>query len=71
MVFSMKIKFFKSPGDFRKWLEKHHASTRELLVGYYKKSSGRPSMTEKREFIQQEPKWKHHRRSGILSGSTI
>ena len=41
----MKIKFFKSPGDFRKWLEKHHASTQELLVGYYKKSSGRPSMT--------------------------
>src|SRR5438552_396885 len=42
---SMKIKFFKSPGDFRKWLEKHHASTQELLVGYYKKSSGRSSMT--------------------------
>ena len=41
----MKIKFFKSPGDFRKWLDKHHASTQELLVGYYKKSSGRPSMT--------------------------
>src|SRR5207247_3524511 len=42
---SMKINFFKTPGDFRKWLEKHHASARELLVGYYKKSSGRPSMT--------------------------
>jgi len=41
----MKIKFFKSPGDFRKWLQKYHASTQELLVGYYKKSSGRPSMT--------------------------
>jgi uncharacterized protein YdeI (YjbR/CyaY-like superfamily) len=41
----MRITFFKSPGDFRKWLEKHHASTQELLVGYYKKSSGRPSIT--------------------------
>jgi len=41
----VKIKFFKSPGEFRKWLEKHHASAPELLVGYYKKSSGRPSMT--------------------------
>jgi uncharacterized protein YdeI (YjbR/CyaY-like superfamily) len=41
----MKIQFFKSPGDFRKWLEKHHAGTPELWVGYYKKSSGRPSIT--------------------------
>jgi uncharacterized protein YdeI (YjbR/CyaY-like superfamily) len=41
----MKIQFFKSPGDFRKWLEKHHAATGELWVGYYKKTSGRPSIT--------------------------
>jgi uncharacterized protein YdeI (YjbR/CyaY-like superfamily) len=41
----MKITFFKSPGDFRKWLQKYHASTRELWVGYYKKSSGHPSIT--------------------------
>ena len=41
----MKIEFFKSPGDFRKWLEKHHATTQELWVGYYKKSSGQPSIT--------------------------
>jgi len=41
----MKPRFFKTPGDFRKWLEKHHASASELLVGYYKKSSGRPSIT--------------------------
>ncbi len=41
----MPIKFFKSPGDFRKWLEKNHASTQELWVGYYKKGSGHPSIT--------------------------
>ena len=41
----MKIKFFKSPADFRRWLEKHHGSAKELLVGYYKKGSGQPSIT--------------------------
>ncbi|MEK6304116.1 MAG: YdeI/OmpD-associated family protein [Acidobacteriota bacterium] len=41
----MKIQLFKSPADFRKWLEKHHATTQELLVGFYKKSSGKPSIT--------------------------
>lgn len=41
----MTIKFFKSPGDFRKWLEKHHASATEQWVGFYKKGSGRPSIT--------------------------
>ena len=41
----MKIKYFKSPGEFRRWLEKNHRTTQELWVGYYKKSSGQPSMT--------------------------
>ncbi len=41
----MKPKFFKSPGDFRKWFEKHHATVPELWVGFYKKSSGSPSIT--------------------------
>ncbi|MEW6732760.1 MAG: YdeI/OmpD-associated family protein [Acidobacteriota bacterium] len=41
----MEIKFFKSPGDFRKWLEKHHTTAQELWVGYYKKSSGKASIT--------------------------
>ena len=39
-----KIKFFKTQKDFRKWLEKNHNKSRELWVGYYKKSSGRPSV---------------------------
>ena len=31
--------------DFRRWLEKHHLSSRELWVGFYKKSTGRPCLT--------------------------
>lgn len=38
-------RFFATPADFRKWLEKHHATERELLVGFYKKDSGKPSIT--------------------------
>jgi len=41
----MKITYFHSPADFRKWLEKHHATEQELLVGFYKKDSGKPSIT--------------------------
>jgi uncharacterized protein YdeI (YjbR/CyaY-like superfamily) len=41
----MKIKYFKSPREFRRWLEKNHGTTQELWVGYYKKGSGQPSMT--------------------------
>ena len=41
----MKIKYFKSAHDFRRWLEKNHASTPELWVGYHKKSSKQPSMS--------------------------
>jgi len=41
----MEIKFFKAPADFRAWLEKHHATAQELWVGYYKKGSGRPSIS--------------------------
>ena len=37
--------FFKTPADFRKWLNKHHASAKELWVGLYKKDSGKPSIT--------------------------
>jgi uncharacterized protein YdeI (YjbR/CyaY-like superfamily) len=41
----MKPTFFKTPADFRRWLAKHHDSASELLVGFYKKDSGRPSIT--------------------------
>ena len=41
----MKPTFFETPADFRSWLEKHHARADELLVGFYKKDSGKPSIT--------------------------
>jgi len=41
----VKPTFFKTPADFRSWLEKHHARADELLVGFYKKESGKPSIT--------------------------
>jgi len=37
--------FFKTPAEFRAWLAKNHTSEKELHVGYYKKNSGRPSIT--------------------------
>ena len=42
---SPKLKFFKTPSDFRKWLAAHHASETELWVGFYKKDSGKASIT--------------------------
>ncbi|HEU0015443.1 MAG TPA: YdeI/OmpD-associated family protein [Longimicrobium sp.] len=37
--------FFATPAEWRAWLEAHHASERELLVGFHKVGSGRPSIT--------------------------
>lgn len=41
----MQPTFFATPADFRAWLQEHHQTERELLVGFYKKGSGRPSIT--------------------------
>jgi uncharacterized protein YdeI (YjbR/CyaY-like superfamily) len=41
----MKATFFETARDFRAWLEAHHATERQLVVGYYKRASGKPSMT--------------------------
>lgn len=37
--------FFPTPADFRAWLEKNHDTASELWVGYYKKATGRASVT--------------------------
>lgn len=37
--------FFADAAAFRRWLEAHAASASELLVGFHKVDSGRPSMT--------------------------
>ncbi|HEY8866884.1 MAG TPA: bacteriocin-protection protein, partial [Solirubrobacteraceae bacterium] len=41
----MEPVFFAQPSDFRTWLERHHEGESELLVGFYKKGSKRPSIT--------------------------
>jgi uncharacterized protein YdeI (YjbR/CyaY-like superfamily) len=41
----MKPIFFATPTEFRIWLEEHHDKSQEVLVGFYKRSSGRPSIT--------------------------
>jgi uncharacterized protein YdeI (YjbR/CyaY-like superfamily) len=41
----MKIVYFRSPAEFRIWLERHHADGSELQVGYWKKATGKPSLT--------------------------
>ena len=40
----MKTLFFKTPADFRAWLEGNHTKCAELAVGFYKKSSAKPSI---------------------------
>jgi uncharacterized protein YdeI (YjbR/CyaY-like superfamily) len=40
-----KPRFFRSPADFRRWLEKNHNKTAELTVGFFKKDSGKKSVT--------------------------
>jgi uncharacterized protein YdeI (YjbR/CyaY-like superfamily) len=37
--------FFATPADFRRWLKQHHRKETELWVGFYKKGSGKPSIT--------------------------
>jgi len=41
----LKARFFPTPADFRKWLEKNHGTATELWVGFYKRDSARPSIT--------------------------
>jgi uncharacterized protein YdeI (YjbR/CyaY-like superfamily) len=41
---NQKPAFFPTEADFRCWLEAHHATAPELLVGFWKKGSGRPSI---------------------------
>jgi len=41
----MKPTFFATPIEWRKWLKNNHGRATELLVGFYKRKSGRPSIT--------------------------
>jgi uncharacterized protein YdeI (YjbR/CyaY-like superfamily) len=37
--------FFESPAAMGRWLAKNHRSAKELLVGFHKRHTGRPSLT--------------------------
>ncbi|HEV2841019.1 MAG TPA: YdeI/OmpD-associated family protein [Chthoniobacterales bacterium] len=37
--------FFPTPADFRRWLKANHESCHEQWIGFYRKGSGRPSIT--------------------------
>ncbi len=39
------VTHFETPAAFRGWLADHHDSAEALWVGYWKKATGRPSMT--------------------------
>ena len=41
----MDVIYFKSPAEFRAWLEANGDQAQELWVGYHKKNTGQPSMT--------------------------
>lgn len=45
MTVEIKPTFFKAPAEFRRWLRENHQRVDELWVGYYKKDSGKPSIT--------------------------
>jgi uncharacterized protein YdeI (YjbR/CyaY-like superfamily) len=42
---AMEPKFFATPAEWRAWLQEHHGTEREVLVGFYRRRSGRPSIT--------------------------
>ena len=37
--------YFATPADWRAWLEKHHATAAEISVGFWKRDTGKPSIT--------------------------
>jgi uncharacterized protein YdeI (YjbR/CyaY-like superfamily) len=41
----MKALFFETPAMFRVWLAEHHATHTELIVGFFKRGTGKPSIT--------------------------
>ena len=41
----MKPRFFATAANWRAWLEEHHATAPEVVVGFYRKGSRKPSVT--------------------------
>ena len=49
----MKPTFFATAEELRDWLERNHATATELLVGFYKRRSGKQSITWQ-ELVDEE-----------------
>jgi uncharacterized protein YdeI (YjbR/CyaY-like superfamily) len=49
----MKPIFFATASELHDWLEDNHATASELLVGFYKRGSGKPSITWQ-ELVDEE-----------------
>jgi uncharacterized protein YdeI (YjbR/CyaY-like superfamily) len=43
-VFDSEPIYFERPEELRAWFERHHASATELVIGYWKANTGRPSL---------------------------
>jgi uncharacterized protein YdeI (YjbR/CyaY-like superfamily) len=49
----VKPTFFATAAELRAWLEENHATATELLVGFYKRGSGKPSISWQ-ELVDEE-----------------
>src|SRR2546423_1915510 len=49
----VKPTFFSTAGELRAWFERNHTTQTELLVGFYRGGSGRPSITWQ-ELVDEE-----------------
>ena len=49
----MKPTFFATTDELRAWLEENHATATELFVGFYKRGSGKPSISWQ-ELVDEE-----------------
>ncbi len=45
MADGTEIRFFRDPAAWRKWLDANHGKKQQQWVGFYKKGSGKPSIT--------------------------
>ncbi len=48
----MQVTHFRTAAEFRRWLQKHHATAKEVWVGFYRKESGREGMSYKEALDQ-------------------
>lgn len=41
----MKVRYFRTQADLRRWLEKNGAKAKEIWIGFYKRGSGKVGVT--------------------------